>query len=599
MRALAALALALLLAGPAHADTTVYSIVTSSTSSGSSPDVLKGVGLNVDEDLIVDQFEPYFTTSGAYVRFAIWRNTSGSSWTVIWDQDVYVSSTGYTAATPQIALSAGETYLFGYWIDSTMGYHWSSYAQPDPAWGTTDGRVTYDQSAFPSTFTRSYDSAVGGYRMQITATTTTDADLDGYEGDVDCDDSDPDTYPGAAELCDGVDNDCDGLLPPDEQDADFDTWPSCLGDCDDYDGSVWPGAPEQCDGLDNDCDLGVDEGLTFDADADGFTSLFSCSGSADDCDDDDPAVRPDAAEVCDFLDNDCDGVVDEDFEYDGDNDFFTNDACGGDDCDDQNPATFPGAVEQCDGEDNDCDGASPADELVDEDSDGEPACTDCDDGDPDVHPGQIEDCSNGIDDNCNGEIDESGDVDGDGFGACDDCDDDDPDVHPDAAEDECNGVDDDCDGDLHPLEEDDDGDGWRGCEDDCDDDNDAVYPGADEVCDGVDNDCDGALHPEEGEENDADGDGIPICFDCDDEDPAVHPGAEEDPCVEIDADCDGEVPDLSECGDDDDGGGGGGGGGRRSAGCGCAAAGGGAGLPLLWALGLRRRRGSQPGSPAI
>ncbi|MFZ5475315.1 MAG: putative metal-binding motif-containing protein [Myxococcota bacterium] len=108
-----------------------------------------------------------------------------------------------------------------------------------------------------------------------------DRDGDGYHADQDCDDEDPRVNPGATEVCDGVDDDCDGTV--DEgvtvtsfADADGDGFgdPSssveacevpagyvpAASDCDDADAGVYPGAPERCDGRDEDCDGVVDEG---------------------------------------------------------------------------------------------------------------------------------------------------------------------------------------------------------------------------------------------------------------------------------------------------------------------------------------------------
>src|SRR5678815_1299339 len=97
-----------------------------------------------------------------------------------------------------------------------------------------------------------------------------DADGDGFKASEDCDDNSVATNPGAAERCDGADNDCDGdvdegVLQLFWQDADDDGWggtkqiescpgapdaASVTGDCDDSDPDVHPKAPELCDGKD-------------------------------------------------------------------------------------------------------------------------------------------------------------------------------------------------------------------------------------------------------------------------------------------------------------------------------------------------------------
>ncbi len=77
----------------------------------------------------------------------------------------------------------------------------------------------------------------------------------------DCNDADPAINPGATETCDGLDNDCDGIIPADETDADGDGYMVCDGDCDDGYASVNPGATEICNGIDDDCDGEVDEGV--------------------------------------------------------------------------------------------------------------------------------------------------------------------------------------------------------------------------------------------------------------------------------------------------------------------------------------------------
>ncbi|MFH1463321.1 MAG: putative metal-binding motif-containing protein [Pseudomonadota bacterium] len=343
-----------------------------------------------------------------------------------------------------------------------------------------------------------------GHGVKVDDTGGTDEDGDGVTAEAgDCDDGDGEVYPGATDwVGDDVDQNCDGI---DGVDADSDGYASTMSggdDCDDEDPYIHPGVLDVWyDGVDQDCDGAND----YDQDGDGYDL-------DQDCDDEDAEIRPGADEHCDDVDEDCDGEIDENpvdptlWSGDGDGDGWGGegatvqgcDAPSGygeyGDCDDTNASIHPEADEWCNQADDDCDGEIDEDAVdaetwyADDDSDGygdERGSTrscdpipdrittggDCDDDDPSIHPDADEYC-NGVDDDCEGDIDEDDavdvvtwyqDADSDGWGDdavhevdCDpvphhvdaggDCDDTDPDFHPEAYDRPDDGLDQDCDG---------------------------------------------------------------------------------------------------------------------------------------------------------
>lgn len=172
---------------------------------------------------------------------------------------------------------------------------------------------------------------------------------EGYAAEPDdCNDDDADFYPGAPETdcSDPNDYNCDGSVG--FVDADQDGFAACE-ECNDQSDEVFPGAPELCNGEDDDCN-GVADAAGGEVDDDSDGSL-----SCDDCDDDDENNFPNNPEVCDGQDNDCNPNT----EAPGGEDNVDGDpapACS--DCDDNNPLRFPGNLEICDNVDNDCNAAT-------------------------------------------------------------------------------------------------------------------------------------------------------------------------------------------------------------------------------------------------
>ena len=459
-----------------------------------------------------------------------------------------------------------------------------------------------------------------------------DADNDGDPDATDCAKFDPEVFHGALEECDGVDNNC--VNGADEVNAvgcsdlwydyDLDGYgktgdKKCLceetgkyaapqgGDCHDTNSQVNPAVEEVCDGVDNDCD-GIEdqEGASGcvdhypDGDDDGFgapvegkclcgpSGIYSAPAGGD-CQDGNPLVNPGQPEKCNDLDDNCDGVVNEEgselcktFHADVDSDGFGADG-------DSQCLCVPKA---------------PYSALL---------AGDCQDGSPLVNPGVQETCDQ-VDNNCDGEVDEEGatgcatryrDFDDDGYGISNDskclcipsgdytsqvggdCNDTDQTVNPGGSE-ACNNEDDDCDGVVDeddawgcdPYYADSDQDGYGDpllslclcmpgelyaaqTGDDCNDDDVSVHPGAVEQCDNVDTDCSGVDDDEDAQgcetfykDEDQDGYGLAVkqkCLcgptgvyattqagDCMDNMESVYPGAVEE-CNALDDDCDGKI----------------------------------------------------------
>jgi hypothetical protein len=223
---------------------------------------------------------------------------------------------------------------------------------------------------------------------------------------------------------------------------------------------VRPGATEVvADGVDQDCDGGDTCYVDADGDAYGDAATVPSADTdcadvgeaevAEDCDDTDAAVSPEAVErPADGVDSDCDGLERCAADTDGDG--------------------YGAATGAAWSTDLDC-----AD-------DGESATTDdCDDADAAVNPGATETVADRVDGDCDGTERCWSDADGDGYAACAECDDTNADAFP-GAEEICNGQDDDCDPTTRDRV-DGDGDGLTTCGGDCDDTRPDITVGSDEV----------------------------------------------------------------------------------------------------------------------
>ena len=286
-----------------------------------------------------------------------------------------------------------------------------------------------------------------------------DEDGDGFVVEEDCVDIDASINPDAEEVCDGIDNNCDGSTDGSDAinattfyiDSDGDGYGSATGstsacdaptgyasndqDCDDTDALISPAATEICNSSDDNCNGSTDEGVLLtwyvDADSDGHgdaaTSSESCTApsgyvtDATDCNDTDAAISPSAVEICDAndTDEDCNGTADDSdsgvtdpttWYVDGDSDGYgdladsgtsycdppTNMVADNTDCNDTDGTVNAAATDTWyDGVDSDCVGNSD----FDADGDGLDAFshggTDCDDTDANIGAGTVTNCGFG------------------------------------------------------------------------------------------------------------------------------------------------------------------------------------------------------------
>jgi len=251
----------------------------------------------------------------------------------------------------------------------------------------TPGTYYLDQGVYGNVFM--FD-VIGFSTYSVGETECVDEDEDEYSitdsyvcgaPDLDCDDTDPDVNPGADEVCgDEIDNNCDGSTDEgcggcttgdtvdcgtDVGECEFGTQTCVDGIWSECTGGTGPGDEVCGDDIDQDCD-GEDEpciDACVDNDMDEYNETSILCPESDDCDDTDPDVNPGADEVCgDEIDNNCDGYIDEDCPY-----------CGDDTCD---------SDEDCESCESDCGPCGPVcgDGTCDSDEDVDSCPEDC-------HPG--------------------------------------------------------------------------------------------------------------------------------------------------------------------------------------------------------------------
>ena len=280
----------------------------------------------------------------------------------------------------------------------------------DPTANNFDPSATIDDGSctFGSALVWYADTDNDGFGDLLNTTVAVTQPAGFVSDNTDCNDNNANVNPGATEVCDGLDNNCNGQIDEGvtttyyaDNDGDGfgntnETTQACSApsgfvinntDCNDNNANINPNATEICDGLDNNCNGQTDEGVSTtyyaDTDGDGFgnpnNTTQACSvpngfvSNNTDCDDLNANINPSATEICDGLDNNCNGQIDEGvtttYYADNDGDGFGNannatQACSAPsgfvtnstDCNDNNASVNPNTTEVCDGIDNNCDG---------------------------------------------------------------------------------------------------------------------------------------------------------------------------------------------------------------------------------------------------
>jgi hypothetical protein len=440
----------------------------------------------------------------------------------------HIAFNSLPAGTYYLLINAGQYNAYNF-----SGYYWP--CDPTASVITAGGPTTFCQGGSVglnlSGAYNNYVWSTGATTGSISATTTGNYSVTAYDFDGCAHPSNSISVTAQPNATWYADNDGDNYGNPGSSQT------TCTGapvgyvadnsDCNDGNSTIYPGATEVCNGIDDDCDGLSDDGLTFatwyaDGDGDNYGNVSSttiaCSqpvgyvSSNSDCNDNNSLVNPGATELCNGIDDDCDGQTDEDCNTytwfaDADGDTFGNPSVStttqtpiapsgyvnnNGDCNDSNASINPSATETCNNIDDDCNGLSD-DGLTfityytDSDGDGFGAsfatgissCSiiagtstnnnDCNDNNNTIYPGATETCNN-IDDDCDGSTDEGltfttyfADADGDSYG--------------DAGTNiqTCNG---------QPF-------GYVTNSNDCNDNNNSISPVATELCNGIDDNCDG------------------------------------------------------------------------------------------------------------